>query len=733
MSTREELLAKLKAGKQKAEAKKAEAKANPEAKKQEAKEVVSEAKAALIRKMEKIKADRIALAAKKKANPVEAKPTQRAAPKLSMSQLLAKHNADKLVKEMSEERLKEIGTNEPDQLEESAKEVVTLDLPPQIAKLEMLDVPKSIAKIEGQTKNKDEVNFEDLNEKQAQAVFLATKGVSFSLIGSAGSGKTTTQSILLRNLLTSPFLKRLSESTKKLTKGSPSVAILSFTNVAVNNIKEAVPAQFKDSCLTFHSVLEYAPVDITCIDEEGEEYQSRRFIPHRVNDHGIGDDNKPYDHRLPRIDYIIVEEGGSVDCELFKQLVDALPNNPIFIFLGDLNQLPPVYGASILGFAMLRFPVIELTETYRTADDHPAKILALKILEGKPIKNREVKAIAELSREGATLNLQPFTKKHDGAKLNKTIGNYLRKEIREGRFTERESIALTPSSNDANHNKSGQEFCNAMDLNLHCAQEFGNMRDAVVHEVKGRSLFYFAEGDLVFYEKSYWKIKLIEVSEKYIKKKGYNFQPPSLTLSRWGIETDSRPVELESIAVYTEKEQEVEDSTKEELSEELSLKADMNIASHVITLCPANKDDWDSAGLECKITNSTELTKISFGYVQSIHKSQGSEWKNVYLLLPFNTQFMLNREMLYTCITRVRINLTMLYEAGDKPYNVASNTFKNGVKCQAIKGNTLKEKLKFFVALCRADQYKGIIDYCFPESCYPPKSEVCALYKLDDV
>jgi exodeoxyribonuclease V alpha subunit len=71
-----------------------------------------------------------------------------------------------------------------------------------------------------------------------------------------------------------------------------------------------------------------------------------------------------------------------VDVPLFDKLMDACPHKPQLIFLGDIQQLPPVFGSSILGFKMLELPIIELTEVYRQARNSPIIDLAWKLLEG---------------------------------------------------------------------------------------------------------------------------------------------------------------------------------------------------------------------------------------------------------------------------------------------------------------------------------------------------------------
>ena len=120
-------------------------------------------------------------------------------------------------------------------------------------------------------------------------------------------------------------------------------------------------------CITIHKLLAYAPVEVFITDPEtGKEKRSMRFEPQR-------NANNP----LPsNIHTIIIEEASMVSLQLFNEIVEAAPHNPQIVFLGDIQQLPPVFGSAILGYKMLELPVVELTEVHRQALDSPILSLA---------------------------------------------------------------------------------------------------------------------------------------------------------------------------------------------------------------------------------------------------------------------------------------------------------------------------------------------------------------------
>ena len=58
---------------------------------------------------------------------------------------------------------------------------------------------------------------------------------------------------------------------------------------------------------------------------------------------------------------------------------------------------------------------------------------------------------------------------------------------------------------------------------------------------------------------------------------------------------------------------------------------------------------------------------IELGYTISVHKSQGSEFPRVYLIIPKQKQALLSTELLYTGITRAQRHLTILVESNFTP------------------------------------------------------------------
>jgi ATP-dependent exoDNAse (exonuclease V) alpha subunit len=208
------------------------------------------------------------------------------------------------------------------------------------------------------------------NAEQVTAIELALQGKSFCLIGAAGTGKTTVTQEIISRLQRASHVSPLADDTKHLIRGNPGIVICGFTNKAVNNIRKKLPEHLQKHCLTIHKLLEYAPVYYEVINDEGLPSTTMRFEPLR---NGA--------NPLPHISTIIFEESSMIGTDLYGQVIAALPmpSRTQIIMLGDLNQIPPVFGPSILGFKLAELTRVELTHVYRQALASPIISLATAI------------------------------------------------------------------------------------------------------------------------------------------------------------------------------------------------------------------------------------------------------------------------------------------------------------------------------------------------------------------
>lgn len=504
------------------------------------------------------------------------------------------------------------------------------------------------------------------NKEQDDAIKKGIFGESFCLIGAAGTGKTTTLRGMLLQMLKSGRIPMLQSATQWLSANTPGVVLLSYTRRAVRNIARQMPKELQAHCLTIHKLLEFAPEKYFETDADGNQVTKMRFVPQR---------NRQFP--LPRdLRTIIIDESSMVSTDLMELLLDALPNrhNVQFIFLGDLNQLPPVYGNAVLGRSLLELPIVELTQVYRQALESPIIALALSVKNNnfkqfnidavdlwgaeKGFDVREVKKKITLDKPGrGKVTIQPWKGKYEMEDALHMMCGQLHKWIETEEYLPDEDMVLCPWN----------KAFGADEMNKSIAQKLSKMRDLPVFEViAGYNKHYFSVGDKLLVDKQEAFIKDIYPNPKYVGKKPAK---PSKNLTRWGAgaEMDLDSVDTRDIDELLENLADVEDRTAE--------------SSHVIKVLMVDTDT------EELITKSATINAALFAYVITVHKAQGSECRKVFFLTHNCHSKMLFRELVYTGVTRAAEELHVV---------CSPMMFQTAANRPRIKGDTLAAKLEFY-------------------------------------
>lgn len=541
-----------------------------------------------------------------------------------------------------------------------------------------------------------------LNEKQQRFQDTVLSGASCVLIGAAGTGKTTSMRSVTRALLTEQKLPLLTSGTKWLKVGLPGAAILSFTNKAVNNIRHAVVDELKPHTITAHKLLEFQPVFYEIFDEETQEMRkTMRFEATRG----------PTNPLPSNLVFLAWEESSMIGVPLYNLVQDAMPHVHQEVFLGDIQQLPPVFGLAVLGFKMLELPVVELTDIYRQAANSPIISLAHLILKGDPrsfsskdkeprqiahpvtgnqVKQLVAPALAELTRknEDGEVIFQPWQKSIEPEIALNAFANSCKHWIKTGYYDPEEDIILCP------HNVG----FGTIEINKKIADFLGRERGAVVWEViAGFQKHYLAVGDRVLYDKEDATIVSIAHNGAYM---GARAQIASETLDRWG-HHQQKITQAEAYYAKQEAERMQEEAADFFLEGGGSDSEDrVNAASHVVTVRMRYATTENGEPEERVLESAGEINNLLGGYALTVHKYQGSEAQNVFLVLHQQHQAMCSREMLYTAVTRARRRLHIICEF---------TTFERGVQSQRIKGDTLEEKADFFKGKANKDETGTLI------------------------
>lgn len=491
-----------------------------------------------------------------------------------------------------------------------------------------------------------------LNERQLLAKEFTFAGKSFVLTGAAGTGKTTAQRAVAEALLAQGHLRT---STFKL-QGSgqrvqaPSIAFCAYTRRASANLQRAVhmvPAleeALRFNIMTIHALLEYEPEFY--VDPEEPDKTKFRFIPRR-------NARNPLD-----ITHLIIEEASMIGLDLWDKLYEALPLGVQIIFIGDINQLPPVFGPSIMNYALVQLPVIELTHVYRQAGDSLILENAHRILKGDSLMEGPD---FQIIRGKQKMHVPQEKQAH-------ALGLMFQKLTEVGDYDPEQDIILSPW----NKQELGTDY-----LNRWVSQFLGQKRKATVYEVQaGFAKVYLAVGDKVMYNKQDGVITKIAINAEYFG------TPPQLAgqdLTRFGhriighagngIDLDEEadgPVTL-NYENFNLEEQEIERKQQ---------------ASHAVHISFAD------GGEEVLSTAAAFAPScFSLGYVLTVHKAQGCEWRKVFIILHKAHAVSLYRELLYTAVTRARENVILIAK---------DETIMKAIKTQRIKGNSLEDKIEFF-------------------------------------
>lgn len=519
-----------------------------------------------------------------------------------------------------------------------------------------------------------------LNERQQAAVDRAVEGQSFSLIGKAGTGKTTSVREILRRMRDEGRLSKGADfkmyggGSNKIRKTNQwRVACVAFTRTAANNLRDAITAdpdleEFRWSCQTVHNLLEYQPEEVEVWDEEMGDYVTKKRFAAMRDQYAKVD-----------CDLLILEEASMIDLILLEKLMRALPEHCQVIYLGDINQLPPVFGLPALAYALHKLPVVELSHVYRTAMG-PVLSAAHNILEGKMPEEAETEAgcfnlYHEADKGGNKLIIKRHSK--DNGKVISAgqgtcaslYGNLFKLFFDHGIYDPEQDVVLSPWN---------KRELGTLDFNGVLAQFIGDARDAVVYEIiAGFNTHYLAVGDKVVVQKQAGTILEIVGNGDYI---GRTPKPASSGLSRFGtpiIGRGGEDIDLNAVEV-------ADDYSSFALEDMVNKSADemKRSASHVV------KIELETGELVyLRSAGDFAPDKFGLGYCITGHKSQGMEWRKVWIIAHQSQASTITREWLYTTVTRTKKECAIL---GHR------QTIEKALARQRIVGDTVEQKIENF-------------------------------------
>ncbi len=476
------------------------------------------------------------------------------------------------------------------------------------------------------------------------------------LIGAAGTGKTTVTKQIVKEIETRvPTIDLNRAKIGKYDKPDYNIAIAfcAFTGRAVQQMKRALPKEYHPLCHTIHATLGYAPTTEEFFDKKSNEWKNKLVFRPTFT----------AANKLP-FKVIIIDEGGMVPVQLFNELRAALTDDCRIIIIGDINQLPPVQGRSVLGFAMINWPTYTLEHIHRQAADNPIIANAHAILHGKYPKKDTAKFAIKTLPDGSIKAFQHI------------IG-YIQQLSKHGIFDPLRDALIVPQ----NKSTIGQVALNERLVHYFNPQtktEEGAILNKRYIITAGYEHVTYAVGD---------KIMLLQNDRDRGLTNGMTGVVVDIKLNGMfaGDRSDHAMAEKFTGSFGVDDLKGIEDSVTS-FSKEESEDESQRQASHIMTVRFGGADD----GIEVPFSTVGQFKKVTLAYAFTCHKSQGGEYPVVVIVVHASNMRMLTREWLYTAVTRAQEKVILL--CNDRGLAQAINT-------QRIKGRTVKEKAEQFIAL----------------------------------
>lgn len=509
------------------------------------------------------------------------------------------------------------------------------------------------------------------------------------LTGAAGTGKTTSTKAIVDRIqdqiglvdMTNYFGKKNPDDAPGENEDDdyempetaiPSICLVGFTGRSAQMIKKNFPRDWHSNIMTIHRMLAFAPEFYDAYDEESGEMKSKmRFVPQYTRF-----------FKLPW-DVIVIDEAGMVSIELWEMVWAAAKEGCRIIMIGDINQLPPVHGRSIFGFAMTKWPSWELTHIHRQIGVNNSIVdNAWKILKGQRPESDNYQ-----SDPGWKFAMMPIPE--DSALASRKIRKWLEAMNGKAYQPHRDSVITAINAEEGGNGYAlGQ-----IPMNRELAIVFNKDSPRYIIDA-GRERKQFAVGDKVMATRNDHEAGITNGMTGIIT----NIERNAAYTGDWqrfGITTE--------VAKYMDDvdEDSEEDFSLTDLSESMAAIAegqknkkesrDRGPASHIVTVRFGDGEH----SFEIPFATLAEVASLMVAYVVTCHKMQGGESPLVIIICHQAHKQMLNREWLYTAVTRASQKCVLFF---------TDMGLRAALSKQRIKGHTLAQKVEVFQAL----QTKGL-------------------------
>lgn len=391
------------------------------------------------------------------------------------------------------------------------------------------------------------------------------------------------------------LLEQWADAGKKL-----SIALAAPTGKAAARLKESVQQQ-KQSLPASEEIREAVPEKAVTLHQL---LGARR---------GSGEYRYTKDNPLP-YEVVVIDEASMIDQTMMAKLLEALLPESRLILLGDKDQLASVEAGSVLGDICM------------------------------PAENRYTEPAVETLRELGMMIPDDF-KKRRTKPLTDNI-TFLDKSYRFGAKSGIGQLAAAINRQEADRSVDILRSAKYSDVRFKEISKGDDIEDTLFSELLKHAQKLVQSGDRVTaIDLLYKQVALCVHRKGFMGAENVNYQLEQLlrreiSLSRYQQWYRGRPVMI----------------TKNNYTLKLR-NGDLGVV-------------WNETGHNPKVTfkgeggkfrefNPSRLSQFENAYALTVHKSQGSEFERVHIILPAEPSPILTKELLYTAITRARTEITM--------------------------------------------------------------------------
>jgi exodeoxyribonuclease V alpha subunit len=453
------------------------------------------------------------------------------------------------------------------------------------------------------------------------ACALAARSAFTVITGGPGTGKTTAVVRLLGLLQTlqlaehnRPLRIRLAAPTgKAAARLNASIA----SQVAALDVSEAVRAAIPTDVVTLHRLLGARP-------------ESRRFHYQANN-------------RL-HLDVLVIDEASMIDLELMSSVLAALPPQARLILLGDKDQLSSVEAGAVLG---------DLCKRAQEGHYSPATMQWLLETSGDDI--------GDWTSEDAHLLDQHVAMLRSSHRFDSASGiGRLAQAVNAGDGLVSRTL-LSSAQADLHWQTSPLDRASLRSLVLDTSRGYGYYLQALnAHRPPHSS-------DQQKYEA--WAHRVLEAFECFrllcaLRRgdhgtSGVNAQVASILHQAGKISSESGWYEGKPVLMTRN------DYTLGLMNGDIGVTLEVPALDGGTHLRVAFKSDIDGPNGDSRVrlVQPSRLGSYEPAYAMTVHKSQGSEFDHVALILPSENTTVVSRELLYTAVTRTRSSFHLIGSA----------------------------------------------------------------------